>query len=91
MEHLANVVLEDFEQEFWSGRHNRSRLAAAPLQTLADHLLPQGEPLHPPQPAQQPDAEHQRLHGEAMAVWTQIQHCRSTLDSLIRFLQSEIP
>ena len=40
---LANLALQALEEEFWSGRHHRGRLLAAPLRVLLPHL-----PLHEP-------------------------------------------
>jgi hypothetical protein len=90
--HLANAVLEDFEREYWAGNHCRSRLAAAPIQAAARHILSTDEPLQPPQaPPPDADSEHQRLYGDALAAWTQLQHCRTRFQDLIRFLHMEIP
>lgn len=92
VEHLAQVVLDDFEQEFWTGNHCRSRLAAAPIQAAARHILSTDEPLQPPQaPQPDADAEHQRLYGDALAAWTQLQHCRTRFRDLIHFLHMQIP
>lgn len=92
VEHLAKAVLEDFEQEFWSGRHSRSHLAAAPIQAAARHILPSGYPLDPPEaPPINSDPEHRRLYGDALAAWTQLQHARSRFNDLAAFLQREIP
>lgn len=92
VEHLAQVVLDDFEQEFWTGNHCRSRLAAAPIQAAARHILSTDEPLQPPQaPPPDADAEHQRLYGDALAAWTQLQHCRTRFRDLIHFLHMQIP
>ena len=37
---LAYLALQALEEEFWSGRHHRGRLLAAPLRVLIPHLPP---------------------------------------------------
>ena len=37
---LAYLALKALEEEFWSGRHHRGRLLAAPLRVLIPHLPP---------------------------------------------------
>ena len=37
---LAYLALQALEEEFWSGRHHRGRLLAAPLRVLLPHLPP---------------------------------------------------
>ncbi len=92
VEHVAYAVIEDFEQEFWAGNHCRSCLAAAPIQAAARHILSTDHPLQPPQaPPPDADAEHQRLYGDALAAWTQLQHCRTRFQDLIQFLRTQIP
>jgi hypothetical protein len=90
IDQIARQALDAFEAEYWSGRHCRSSLAAAPIEAVIRHLLPHAEPPSPPRHVEV-DAEHHRLYGDALAVWTQLQHCRSSFEALIHFLRTEIP
>lgn len=44
LEQLSRRLLDAFELEFWSGRHNRARLVAAPLRVLREALRTSDDP-----------------------------------------------
>lgn len=89
IDQLADLALAALEQEYWAGRNSRACLAAAPMAAVIRFLLPPSEPPQPPQ--QQADAEHQRLYGDALAAWTQLQHARSRFEALVDYMQEQLP
>jgi hypothetical protein len=89
IDHAASRVLDAFEQEFWSGRHCLKCLAAAPIRAAFDGLLDNFQPPLPP-PAVA-DGEHERLYGEALSSWAQLNNARFRLDALLCHLEEKTP
>jgi hypothetical protein len=86
IEQVAQQAMAAFEREFWAGHHSRPRLAAAPLRIAMELLFPDSGPPQLPLPPLAADADHQRLYGEALAAWTQLQHTRSRFEALVSHL-----